>query len=122
MSSPSLPRFRIPGAILTHAKNLIAGRETTAAPAMAENPLFAPRSEARGGWASTPQDKSFWACMAAADRRLAELRRAIDQVAAEVIAREVDAKAPPIPEVQFAESRCETAKRVITEALDAERS
>jgi hypothetical protein len=60
--------------------------------------------------------------MAAADRRLAELRRAIDQAAAEVIAREVDAKAPPSPEVQFAESRCETAKRVINEALDAERS
>jgi hypothetical protein len=118
MSSPSLPRFKMPTAILAHAKNQIAGRETTPMSMMAEDP---PRSEAGGGWELTPQDKTFWACMAAADRRLAELRRAIDQAAAEVIAREVDTKAPPSPEAQFAESRCETAKRVIADALDAEK-
>jgi len=70
----------------------------------------------------TPQDKTFWANMAAADRRLAELRRAIDQAAAEAMVREAEVEASPSPEVQLAESRCETAKRVISDALDAENS
>ncbi|MBW8893291.1 MAG: hypothetical protein JF617_14615 [Burkholderiales bacterium] len=122
MSSPSLPLFKIPGAILAHAKGLIAGGETKAAQTMAEDQAFAPRSEMGAGGEPTPQDKTFWASMAAADRRLAELRRAIDQAAAEAMVREADAKAPPSPDVQFAESRCETAKRVIADALDAEKS
>ena len=122
MSSPSLPLFKIPGAILAHARSLIAGGEASPTPAMAEEPPFAPRSQAAAEWEPTPQDKSFWASMAAADRRLADLRRAIDQAAAEAMTRDVDAKAPPSPEAQFAESRCDTAKRVIADALDAEKS
>jgi hypothetical protein len=122
MSSPSLPLLKIPGAILAHARSLIAGGETTARSAMAEDPPFAARSEATAQWEPTPQDKSFWASMAAADRRLAELRRAIDQAAAEAMAREADAEAQLTPEAQFAESRCEAARRVIASALDAEKS
>ena len=122
MSSPSVPLLKIPSAILARAKSLIAGGKTAAAAAMAEEPPFAPRSTAGAGWEPTPQDKSFWASMAAADRRLSELRRAIDQAAAEAIARETDAKASSAPDSRFAESRCETAKRVITDALDAEKS
>lgn len=122
MSSPSLSLLKIPGAILAQARNLIVGGETTATPAMAEDPPFAPRSGASPEWEPTPQDKSFWASMAAADRRLTELRRAIDQAAAEAIVREADAKASSGSESPLAESRCETAKRMIADALDAEKS
>lgn len=118
MSSPNVPLFRIPGAILARARNLIVGDE--AAPtAMVEDPPFAPKPEVGAEWEPTPQDKSFWASLAAADRRLVELRRAIDQAAAEAIAREAEAKAAPIPDPP---SRCEAAKRIIAQALDAEKS
>jgi len=122
MSSPSVPLLKIPSAILARAKSLITGGETTAPPAMAEEPPFAPRSAAGADREPTPQDKSFWAGMAAADRRLSELRRAIDQAAAEANERETQTNASSSPDSRFAESRCETAKRVITDALDAEKS
>lgn len=122
MSSPSVPLLKIPGAILAHARSLISRDETTAPTAMAEDPPFAPKPEAGAEWELTPQDKSFWASLAAADRRLVELRRAIDQAAAEALARETEVKAPPTPEVPIAASRCEAAKRLIANALDAEKS
>ncbi|HWU15023.1 MAG TPA: hypothetical protein VN157_13565, partial [Caulobacter sp.] len=74
MSSPSMPLLKIPGAILAHARSLIVGDEATAPAAMVEDPLFAPKAEAGAEWEPTPQDKSFWASLAAADRRLVELR------------------------------------------------
>jgi hypothetical protein len=122
MSSPSLPLLKIPGVILAHARNLIAGGETTATSAMAEDPPFAPRSEAVAQREPRPRDDGFWASMAAADRRLDDLRRAIDQAAAEAIAREAEVKAPSRPESLLTESRCEAARRVIASALDAEKS
>ena len=119
MSSPSVPLLKIPGAILAHARSLISGDEVATPKAMVEDPLFAPRLDAGAEWEPTPQNKSFWASLAAADRRLVDLRRAIDQAAAEAIAREVEAKAQPIPD---APSRYEAAKRMIADALDAEKS
>lgn len=122
MSSPSVPLLRIPGAILAHARSLISRDETTAPTAMAEDPLFAPRPEAGAEWEPTPQDKSFWASLAAADRRLVDLRRAIDEAAAAAITREADVKVPPTPDAPIAPSRCEAAKQLIAKALDAEKS
>ncbi|HWW25995.1 MAG TPA: hypothetical protein VNZ85_08905 [Caulobacter sp.] len=114
-----MPLFKIPGAILAHARSLISGDDATTPTAMVEDPPFAPKSKAGAEWEPTPQDKSFWASLAAADRRLVDLRRAIDQAAAEAIAREVDAKAQQIPN---APSRYEAAKRMIADALHAEKS
>ena len=118
MSSPNVPLLKIPGALLAHARSLISGDEATTPAAMVEDPLFAPRPEAGAEWEPTAQDKSFWASLAAADRRLDDLRRAIDQAAAEAIAREADAKAQQIPD---APSRYEAARRMIADALDAEK-
>jgi hypothetical protein len=119
MSSPSMPLFRIPSVILARARSLIAGDEATAPPAMAEDPPFAPKPETSAEWEPT---KSFRASLAAADRRLVDLRRAIDQAAAEAIAREIDAEASPISDARVSTSRCEAAKRMIANALDAEKS
>lgn len=122
MSSPSVPLLKIPGAILAHARSLISGDDAAMPTAMVENPPFAPKSEAGAGWEPTAQDKSFWASLAAADRRLVDLRRAIDEAAAEAMTRDADAKASPTPEVPIVASRCEAAKRMIADALDAEKS
>ncbi|TCS17490.1 hypothetical protein [Caulobacter sp. BK020] len=119
MSSPDVPLLKIPGALLARARSLISGDEATTPTAMVEVPPFAPKSEVGAEWEPTAQDKSFWASLAAADRRLDDLRRAIDQAAAEAIARDVNAKAQQIPD---APSRYEAAKRMIADALDAEKS
>jgi hypothetical protein len=58
--------------------------------------------------------------MAGADKRLAELRRAIDEAAAEAMARETGEDATPGLNSQLGESRCETANRMITDALSTE--
>src|SRR5689334_13849812 len=113
MSSPDVPLLKIPGAILAHARSLISRDATTTPTVMAEDPLFAPRPEAGDEWEPTPQDKSFWASLAAADRRLVELRRAIDEAAAAAITREADVKVPPASDAPIAPSRCEAAKQLI---------
>ncbi len=62
----------------------------------------APGLELESAWEpKTPQDKSFWASMIAADKRLADLRRVIDQVAADADAQAV----PPISEPGLGERR-----------------
>jgi len=58
--------------------------------------------------------------MAGADKRLAELRRAIDEAAAEAMARETGEDASPGHSSQLGESRCATANRMITDALSTE--
>lgn len=68
------------------------------------------------------QDKTFWAMLAGADRRLAELRRAIDEAAAETMARETRADSSPGENAHLGESRFEAANRKIADALKAEKS
>ena len=118
---PSLAPLKSLGAILARAKSLIAGGEGGATPSRMEEALSAPDSELDAGnaWELAKQDKSFWATMAGADRRLAELRRAIDQAAAEAIAREdgVEAASNDDRDSSLGESRCAKANRVITDAL-----
>ncbi|WP_419255148.1 hypothetical protein ACN2C6_06805 [Caulobacter sp. ErkDOM-YI] len=113
MSSLSL--FRIPGAILAHAKNLIAGGAESTSPARLDARLCASKPVGEGD--HTTHDKTFWASMAGADKRLAELRRAIDEAAAEAMARDTGEHASPGHNSQLGESRCETANRMITDAL-----
>ena len=110
--------FRIPGAILAHAKNLIAGGAESTSPAPLDAQLCASKPVGEGD--PTTHDKTFWATMAGADKRLAELRRAIDEAAAEAMAREASEHASPGHNSQLGESRCETANRMITDALSTE--
>jgi hypothetical protein len=60
--------------------------------------------------------------MAGANRRLAELRRVIDQAAAESMARETVVDVSSSLDSHLGESRCEMANRMITDALSAEKS
>lgn len=117
---PSLEPLKSLGAILAQARSLIAGGEARAAPPRMEEALSAPVREADAGnaWEPAAQDKGFWATMAGADRRLADLRRAIDQAAAEAIAREsgVEALSSNDPD-PLGESRFAKANRVVTDAL-----
>lgn len=117
---PSLTTLKSLGAILAQARSLIVGGEARAAPPRMEEALSAPVPEVDAGnaWEPATQDKGFWAAMAGADRRLADLRRAIDQAAAEAIARESGVEAPPSNDPNpLGESRCAKANRVITDAL-----
>lgn len=118
---PSRPLLKFSGVLLAQAKSLLSGPEKTATPAETIIRPASPWPEVSGGLGATRQDKSFWASVTAADGRLAELRRAIDQAAAEAIAREA-AEASSSSDPQLKESRCETAARVITEALGTEKS
>jgi len=117
---PSLAKLKSLGALLAQARNLIAGGEARASSPRMEEALSAPVPEVDAGnaWEPATQDKGFWATMAGADRRLADLRRAIDQAAAEAIARESGVEAPssndPNP---LGEGRCAKANRVVTDAL-----
>lgn len=120
----SSPLFKFPGAILAHARNLVAGGEPIPPAALTTDttpPTSVTAPAAASEWDMERGDKSFWASMVAADRRLADLRRAIDQAAAEAIAREAAVKAPLSPDTapasHLGERRCETAARVITDAL-----
>ncbi len=119
---PSLLLLKIHGAILARAKSLVAGGDGDVTQARPEDASFASKTDAGAEWGLTTQDKTFWAAMAGADRRLAELRRAIDQAAAESLARETTADASSSLDSYLGESRCETANRVITDALNAEKS
>lgn len=118
---PSSTPLKRLGAILARAKSLITGGEGTAAPIRTGEALSAPESEADAGsvWEPAKQDKSFWVTMAGADRRLAELRRAIDQAAAEADTRElgVEAQWSNVGDSSLGERRCEKANRMITDAL-----
>jgi hypothetical protein len=126
---PSLPLLKIPSAILAHAKSLLGAGEGTAGSALTEAAPFAPRAvavnhgpHAANAWDPAKPDNSFWATMAGADRRLAQLRRAIDEAAAETMAREAGVAAPSHASPHPGESRYETAARVISDALDEEKS
>jgi hypothetical protein len=114
----SLLLFRIPGAILAHAKSLVAGGAESSSSVQLDAPL--PASKASGDDDPTTHDKTFWATMAGADKRLAELRRAIDEAAAEAMARETGEDASPGHKSQLGESRCATASRMIIDALSTE--
>jgi hypothetical protein len=114
----SLLLFRIPGAILAHAKSLVAGGAESTSSAQMDAPL--PASKPGGDGDPTTHDNTFWATMAGADKRLAELRRAIDEAAAEAMARETGEDASPGQSSQLGESRCATANRMITDALSTE--
>lgn len=118
---PSLTPLKSLGAILARAKSLVAGGKRLSTVTRVDGPPSAPDSEVDAGndWELGKQDKSFWVTMAGADRRLAELRRAIDQAAAEASARESGGEAPPTddPDPSFGESRCAKANRLITDAL-----
>jgi hypothetical protein len=122
LSSGSVLRF--PRTLLAQAKELLARPQAggTRAPDVANPPSSFLPSDGGSGLGMTRQDKSFWASVTAADGRLAELRRAIDEAAAEAIARESAAATPSNPEPHLGESRYETAARVITNALGTERS
>lgn len=119
---PSLLLFKLPGAILAHAKSLIAGGDESVAQARPEDTSFASKTDAGVEWDFTTQDKTFWATMAGANRRLAELRRVIDQAAAESMARETVVDVSSSLDSHLGESRCEMANRMITDALSAEKS
>jgi hypothetical protein len=118
---PSSTPLKRLGAILARAKSFITGREGTAAPIRTGEALSAPESEADAGgvWEPAKQDKGFWVTMAGADRRLAELRRAIDQAAAEADTRELGVEAPwsNVGDPSLGERRCEKANRMIADAL-----
>jgi hypothetical protein len=118
---PSSTPLKRLGAILARARSLITGGEGTAAPIRTGEALSAPESQADAGnaWEPAKQDKSFWVAMAGADRRLAELRRAIDQAAAEADTRElgVEAQWSNGGDPSLGERRCEKANRMITDAL-----
>jgi hypothetical protein len=111
---PDLSLFKVPGAILAHARNLILGDWATA-------PLERAANRDQGMDPAKP-DKSFWASVAAADRRLADLRRAIAEAEAAIAATQVSVEALPGVDPRPGESRCEAAQRVITDALGAEKS
>jgi hypothetical protein len=119
---PNLSLFKIPEAILTHAKRLIVAGETIAPPTGTKDTSFPPRPDAQSDKDTAPLDAAFWISVAAVDRRLAALRRAIDQAAAEAAACEAAPEAPPSLDPNFGESRCKMANRVITDALDAKTS
>jgi hypothetical protein len=107
---------------LAHAKSLVLGDESVPPPARKANMPFAPWPDEERERSATRADKSFWASVAAADRRLADLRRAIDHAAAEAAVREDGVESPPSPAFNLGESRCKTANRVITDALGAEKT
>ncbi|WP_425998036.1 hypothetical protein [Caulobacter sp. DWR1-3-2b1] len=113
--------FKAPGVVLDDAKGLAPGDDNGVASARPEVSPGASEPDAGVPWDLTPQDKAFWAAMASADRRLDELRRAIDEAAAETMAREAGAEASPSPNSHLRESRYEMAKRKITDALNAEK-
>lgn len=123
---PRLSLSKLAGAILAHAKSLVSGGEGAQRGRLQE-PSLASGShagEASPGleWGFVAPDKAFWATVAGADRRLAELRRAIDHVAADETQHETVDQASPDLESHLGESRCEAANRVIAAALDAEKS
>ena len=115
---PSLSLFKIPAAILAHAKSLIVGGDEDVSPSRAEGPSEAPRPNAGAAWDLAAPDNSFWATMAGADRRLAELRRAIEEAAAETMACEAGPDLGSGKTASLGESRFETANRIIKDALD----
>lgn len=119
---PNLSLFKIPGTILAHAKGLILGGEPIVPPVREPDASFAPKSDATSELGATAQDRSFWASVTAADRRLADLRRAIDEAAAEAMTREANAEASLGEDAHLGESRYDAANRVISDALGAEKS
>jgi len=118
---PSLSLFKIPGAILAHAKSFIGGGDESMTPAQAAGTSDALRLDASAERDLSAQDNTFWAIMAGADRRLAELRRAIDEAAAESMARETGADGAPCQSTGLGESRFDAANRMIKDALNTEK-
>jgi hypothetical protein len=118
----SLSLFKVPGAILAHARTLIVGGDGSAAPPRAEDPPCASKPDPGAEWDVMTQDKTFWAMLAGADRGLCVLRRGIDEAAAETMAREPGAASSPGENAHLGESRFEAAKRKIADALKAEKS
>jgi hypothetical protein len=110
---PDLSLFKVPGTILAHARSLILGDETNAPP----------QRTADTGQANVivKPDRSFWASVAAADRRLADLRRAIAEAEAAIDLPQASVTAPSSIDLRPGESRCEAARRVIADALGAEK-
>lgn len=118
---PSLSLFKISEAILAQAKDLLGG-DNGDAPTRPEDPSYASTPDVDGKWDTVTLDETFWATLLKDDRRLAELRRAVDEAAAEVMALEViETDEPSCSTSQIGESRWEAANRKITDALKAEK-
>jgi len=110
---PDLSMFKVPGTLLAHARSLILGDDATAPPER-------PADTGQGNVVVKP-DRNFWASVAAADRRLADLRRAIAEADAATAEPRADLDAPSGVDPRPGESRCEAARRVIADALGAEK-
>lgn len=117
---PNLSLFKISEAILAQAKDLLGGDHGDAS-ARPEDPSSVSSPDAGGERDMSTQDETFWAALVGDDRRLAELRRALDEAAAEAMALETKSGEPPGPNPQLGESRWEAANRKINEALKAEK-
>jgi hypothetical protein len=117
---PSLSLFKISAAILAQAKDLLGG-DSSDAPARHDESSFTSTSDAGHKQDTAALDETFWTTLVGDERRLAALRRAIDEAAAEAMAGETQADLSPSPAAQLSESRWEAANRKITEALKAER-
>ena len=115
---PSLSLFKISEAILAQAKDLLGGANDDAS-ARPEDPSSVSSSDAERDM--TTLDESFWATLVGDDRRLAELRRAVDEAAAEAMAIETEVDESSSPTPLLGESRGEAANRKIHEALKAEK-
>lgn len=111
---PSLSLFKISEAILAQAKDLLGGGSGDP-PARSEDQSCASSPDAVGERDITTLDENFWTTLVGDDRRLADLRRAIEEAAAEAMRTEVD-ESPPL-----GESRWEAASRKINDALKAEK-
>ena len=117
---PNLSLFKISEAILAQAKDLLGGDSHEAAPRH-ENTSSAAGPDAEGERDLTTLDETFWTHLVGDDRRLAELRRAIDEAAAEAMSGKTQGEASLDPKPQLGESRWEAANRRITDALKAEK-
>ena len=113
---PNLSLFKISEAILAQAKDLLGGDKGNASPRPED-----PSSGSDGERDATTLDETFWATLVGDDRRLAELRRAIEEASAEAMAFETKMDESPSPNAQLGESRWEAANRKINEALKAEK-
>lgn len=110
---PDLSLFKVPGAILAHARSLILGDDANAPPEHL--------ADTGQGTVLVKPDRNFWASVAAADRRLADLRRAIAEAEAATAEPRADPEASSVVDPRPGESRCEAARRVIADALGAEK-
>ena len=103
---------------MAQVKDLL-GSDNDDASARWEDPSSVSSSDAERDM--TTLDETFWATLVGDDRRLAELRRAVDEAAAEAMALETKVDKSPRSNSELGESRWEAANRKINEALKAER-